>query len=170
MHTQLNDEIERMGYDARQVMKDLNTDQDFLIMSRLMKLTRTGDFSEEELTYYQWASEEQEHVCRGRIQTPDFTEEELKEYQWAAEHPTGSCRGFRMTEEPSEQEVKEWLESLDYLNKLNIDEARSRVKFIDRVEEKPYTSDNPFEEFFTRSWENVVASCSLGNDPYRMRD
>ena len=182
MHDHLKAEVERMGYDSRNVAHDTHAEQDFLIMARLMSISRTGEFSEEELAYYQNAAEDaanNDHsFVRGRILTPDFSEEELHQYQWAAEHPTGSCRGFRMTKEPTEQEVAEWRESLDYLNNLNFDEARSRVKLIDKDETKPYEEDLHPCKFPGNSrvgprmggWENVVATCNLGNDPYSLRN
>ncbi len=173
MHATLKAQIEQMGYDSKNVVDDPQTEQDFLIMSKLLRITRTDDFSEEELEFYQWAAEnaatEESSFCRGRILTPDFTPEELTEYQWAAEHPTGSCRGYRFTDEPTEQEVKEWQESLSYFNGLDMDEVRTRVKFIDREPAKPY-ADDPFADFFPGNAQTceTVASCNLGNDPYSL--
>lgn len=188
MHDCLKDEIELMGYKSENVQGDPNIEQDFLIMSRLMRISRSGEFSDDELAFYQSAAtavtQDEKYVVGARILTPDFAEDEFQLYQWAAEHPTGSCRGYRLTEEPTEQEVKEWQESLEYLNGLNFDVARSRVKFLDKDKTKPYEEDlhwsiqpkkkNAYEEW--RSTQvgpddhQTVAQCSLGEDPYRLLD
>ena len=169
MHGCLKDEIELMGYKSENVLGDPNIEQDFLIMSRLMRIARSGDFSEEELAYYQAANDrEEKYIVGARIQTPDFTEDEFQYYQWAADHPTGSCRGYRLTEEPTEQEVKEWQESLAYLNGLNFDVARSHVTFLDKDTTKPYEEWRSTQA--GRDDHRTVAQCSLGQDPYRLLD
>jgi hypothetical protein len=172
MHDHLKAEVELMGYKPENVTEDSNLEQDFLIMSRLMRVSRTSDFSEEELAYYQEAAAaaEERYVVGGRILTKDFSDEELKEYQWSADHPTGSCRGVRLTDEPTEEEVKGWQDKLEWLNKLDFVAIRKRVEFYDREpNNKPY-SDDPFADIFPENamTTNVVASCDLGNDPYSL--
>lgn len=169
MNKNLEAELNTMGCDANKVIVSTEADQDFLIMSKLLKITKTVDFDPEELEYYQWISanmNESGHFARGRIQTPDFSEEELREYQWAAEHPTGSCRGFRLTDEPTEEEVKGWQESLEFFNKMDFKAVRAKITFYDREEVKPYDNDPWFDDR-TGEW---LACCNLGHDPYSQRD
>lgn len=172
MNSSLEKEILIAGHkNTASVSVSTETDQDFLIMSKLLKVTKTIDFDADELEYYNWISEniDAPPLCRGKIQTPDFTEEELKEYQWAAEHPTGSCRGFCLTDEPTEEEVKDWQASLEFFNKMDFKAVRARVEFYDREEIKTYDSDPEYPSFFSdRTTE--YAACNLGRDPYSQHD
>jgi hypothetical protein len=169
MNKNLQAELNTMGYGDHAVAISTEADQDFLIMSKLLRITKTVDFEPEELEYYTWMSENMDaagHFARGKIQTPDFTPEELREYQWAAEHPTGSCRGFRLTDEPTEEEVKGWQETLEFFNKMDFAAVRAKIEFYDREEEKPYDNDPWFSDR-TGEW---LACCNLGRDPYSQSD
>ena len=172
MNEHLLHEMNTMSCDSAKVKVTTETDQDFLFMSKLMKITRTNDFEPEELEYYEWISEhmDQCHFTRGKIQTPDFTEEELLGYKWEAEHPTGSCRGFRFTDEPTEEEVKDWQAFLEFLNKMDFVSVRSRVKFYDEEEHKPYDNDPDRSWFSDRTRPQSHACCNLGQDPYSQND
>jgi hypothetical protein len=171
MHDHLKAEIELMGYKAQDIKTTTHAEQDFLIMTRLMKITRSDDFTEEELQFYQTAAAvaaDDRYVVGSRILTKDFSEEELKDYQWSAEHPTGSCRGFRLTEDPTEEEVKEWQETTEWLNKLDLVALRKKVEF-EREEPEPVLPQGEDPDYNPHSWEGVVAQCPLGTDPYHLR-
>jgi hypothetical protein len=131
MHDYIKIEAEMMGMNTKKWTYTPEAEQDIIIMSRLMKITRSDDFTEEELQFYQNAAavENQQYVKGSRILTKDFNEEELNNYQWYAEHPTGSCRGFRLTEDPTEKEVKVWQETMEWINKLDFVALRNKVEF-----------------------------------------
>lgn len=114
----------------------IETSQDILILSQLMRVTRTPDFTEEELEYYQSYSEVFKGYpvvgpsLRGKILTPDFTEEELAELQWSSVENTRSCHGFCLTNDPTEEEIDGWQNSLEWLNNLDFDAAKKRMTIL----------------------------------------
>lgn len=168
MHDSLKEQIELMGYTTDQVAIDPQTEQDHLMTAMLLRMTRTSDFTDEELAYYNAAMGEMPASVKGKVLTSDFTDEELAYYQSLAEtYEPGGCKGFRLTPDPTEEEMKEWTETLDYLNKLDFAEVRKRVRFIDKDESKPYEDADPEWDFDSSK---IVATCPLGQDPWNLHD